>query len=448
MAITKEVLEKLEQEYAAAAVNEVAAPAVARVGLEEAAFNQDSRRRHTFHFSDKTGQGAITNQKQSGRCWLFAALNTARVEAMKKYDIDSLEFSQTYLFFWDKLERSNYFLESIIETRNEALTSRLVAHLLATPTQDGGQWDMAAGIIDKYGIVPKEAMPDTFHSTTSAPLNKVLNSYLRYFAAEIREQAAAGKDEAALTALKEKQLATIYNLLVKAFGQPPKQISYEYEDKNKNFCRLPQMTPQEFFKKMVGWNLDEKVSLINAPTADKPYGRAYTVKYLGSIKGVRPICYVNIPIAALKQAAIASIQAGEPVWFGCDMGKNVDKESGIMDHDLYLFEKLIGTELPWSKEKRLDYGESCLSHAMVLTGVDLDDNGQPVNWRVENSWGKDRGKDGQFSMSDEWFDQFVYQIMTDKKYIEAKWLEALKQPVIELEPWDPIGALALTVCAE
>lgn len=442
MGITKELLKQLEEKYQSQKGQLPIEAAVAKVGLEQASFNQASIRRHPYQFSHKTLKGKITNQKSSGRCWIFAALNAARVDAMKKYEIESLELSQTYTFFWDKLERSNYFLESIIETVNEPLTSRLIGHLLATPLQDGGQWDMVAGLFEKYGAVPKEAMPDTFHSTSSASLNKLLNSYLRYFAKEIRAKAAAGAKEEELIRLKEEQLSTVYSILVKAFGKPPVQVVYEFEDKNKEFHRLPAMTPQEFFKEVVGWNLDDKISVINAPTEDKPYGRAYTVKFLGSVKGLRPIRYVNTPIEVLKEAAIAAIKDGEPVWFGCDMGQLVDREGGYMDHELYLFEEVVGTDLPWSKGDRLCHGESCLTHAMVFTGVDLDENGNPVNWQVENSWGKDRGNEGIFSMSDEWFSEFVYQIMIDKKYVEAKWLEALNQPVIELEPWDPIGTLA------
>ena len=401
MGITKEQINQWEQAYQNNPMNHVIEAAIAKVGLAESATNPESIRRHNFQFSDKTLRGKITAQKSSGRCWIFAALNAARVEAMKKHDIESLEFSQTYTFFWDKLERSNYFLESIIETAGEDLTSRLVAHLLATPIQDGGQWDMVAGLFEKYGIVPKEAMPDTFHATASANLNKLLNSYLRYFASELRAAAANGADTQKLMQLKEKQLETVYNILVKAFGKPPVKVQYEFETKDKQFCRLPEMTPQEFFKEMVGWELDDKISVIHAPTADKPYGRAYTVKYLGSIKGVRPIRYVNTPIEVLKSAAIASIKDGTPVWFGCDMGQQVGKESGLMDHQLYLYETVIGTKLPWTKGERLTHGESCLTHAMVFTGVDLDDQGNPRNWSVENSWGKEHGQDGMFSMSDE-----------------------------------------------
>ncbi|RRD94223.1 aminopeptidase [Clostridiales bacterium COT073_COT-073] len=442
MGVTKELVIKLEQEYDKNPANYVIEAAIAKVGLSEAATNQDSIRRHDFQFSDKTLRGQMTNQKASGRCWIFAALNAARVAAMKKHNIESLEFSQTYIFFWDKLERSNYFLESIIETVQEELTSRLLAHLLATPIQDGGQWDMVAGLFEKYGIVPKEAMPDTFHSTASADLNKLLNSYLRYFALEIRKAAANGATTAELKDLKEKQLSTVYNLLVKAFGKPPVKVRYEFENKEKEFCRLPEMTPQDFFAEMVGWKLEDKISVINAPTEDKPYGRAYTVKFLGSIKGLRPICYVNTPIEVLKSAAIAAIKDGEPVWFGCDMGQQIGRDNGLMDHELYRFETVVGTMLPWTKGERLTHGESCLTHAMVFTGVNLDDEGNPINWQVENSWGKERGQEGVFSMSDQWFSEFVYQIMIDKKYVDAKWLEALTQPVIELEPWDPIGTLA------
>lgn len=442
MGINKELLEKFEKQYDLCSSNKVVESAIAKVGVEDASLNQESIRRHNFQFSEKTKKGEITNQKSSGRCWIFAALNTARVEAMEKFDIKTFEFSQTYTFFWDKLERANFFLESIIETVAEPVNSRLVAHLLTTPIQDGGQWDMVAGLFEKYGTVPKEAMPDTFHSTNSAPLNKVINNYLRFFATELREMAEKGSNAQALQSKKEEQLSVIYNILVKAFGKPPVEVTYEFVDSKEKFHRLPSMTPQEFFKTMIAWNLDDKISLINAPTADKPYGNAYTVKYLGSIKGVRPIRYVNAPIEALKKAAIASIQSGEPVWFGCDMGQNVNSISGVMDHKMYLTEELIGTQLGWTKAKRLEFGESCLTHAMVFTGVNLDENGNPTHWQVENSWGKDRGKDGEFSMSDEWFSEFVYQIMIDKKYVEKEWLTALEKPVIELEPWDPIGTLA------
>lgn len=442
MGISRELIKKLEADYQINPANKLVEAGIAKVGLEASSTNQDSIRRHNFQFSDKTLRGEVTSQQASGRCWIFAALNAARVEAMKKHNIKTLEFSQTYTFFWDKLERSNYFLESIIETADQPLDSRLVMHLMATPIQDGGQWDMVAGLFEKYGIVPKAAMPDTYHSTTSQPLNQVLNSYLRYFAKEIRAQATQGASRHELLILKEKQLATVYNMLVKAFGKPPVEVVYEFEDKEEKFHRLPKMTPQEFFAHMVGWDLEDKISLINAPTQDKPYGRAYTVKYLGSIKGGRPICYLNTPIEVLKEAAIAAIKEGVPVWFGCDMGQQIGRDSGLMDHELYLFDQIIGTPLPWTKGDRLSHGESCLTHAMVFTGVDLDDDGRPIKWQVENSWGKDRGQDGVFSMTDEWFSQFVYQIMIDKKYVDSKWLSGLDQAIIDLEPWDPIGTLA------
>ena len=199
----------------------------------------------------------------------------------------------------------------------------------------------------------------------------------------------------------------------------------------------------QFFKDFVGWDLDEKISLINAPTKDKPYGNAYTVKFLGTVKEAEPIHYINVPIEVLKKAAIDSIKAGQPVWFGCDMGPYISRKDGIMDMDIYTYKQTIG-ELPtFTKEERLDYGDSLLTHAMVLTGVDLDSKGNPIKWQVENSWGDEVGQKGIFSMSDEWFDEYTYQIMVEKKFVEKKWLDALNKPLVELEPWDPMGALAL-----
>lgn len=445
--INQELINKFKKRYQTDPVNQAVASAVSRVGINEAAFNTKQLTQHPYVFSEITDRGKTTNQKQSGRCWMFAALNAARVEAIKKYNlesakyiqVDTIEFSENYTFFWDKFERANYFLDSIIDTVDRPVDDRLIRHLLADPMQDGGQWDMFAGILEKYGIVPKEAMPETFHSSNSSELRIRLTSYLRYFAYQLRQEKVAAKR----AEMKEEMLYTIYNVLTKALGEVPTEVTFEYRDKDHQFHRMPSMTPQEFFKQVVGWKLEDKISLINAPTADKPYGKAYTIKYLGSVKEGRPIRYINTPIEVLKEAAIAAIKDNNPVWFGSDVGAHSNREAGIMDTQLYNYEKVLGTELPWTKAQRLEYSESMLTHAMVLVGVNLDDNGRPLTWEVENSWGPDRGKKGIYSMSDAWFDEFVYQIMVDKSYVDAKWLKALEEPVVELEPWDPIGTLAL-----
>ncbi len=222
----------------------------------------------------------------------------------------------------------------------------------------------------------------------------------------------------------------------------PEKFDFEYEDKDEKFHKDTNLTPQKFFKKYVGWKLEDKISLINDPRKANKYGRAYTVKFLGTVKEGKPICYINVPSEALKEAAIKSIKAGVPVWFGCDVGKLSIRKEGIMDAKAYNYDLTLGEIPEFTKEERLDYSESLLTHAMVFTGVDLDSKGKPTKWQVENSWGEDVGKKGIFSMSDEWFDEYNYQIMVDKKFVDKKWLEALKKPVIKLEPWDPMGALA------
>ncbi|MGO1356341.1 MAG: aminopeptidase C [Alkalibacterium gilvum] len=442
MKITKESLDQFKDKYNGDETNRAVQNAIAKVGINKSSLDNNVTRRHNFVFSDETKKGAITNQKSSGRCWMFAALNAARVDTMEKLNVETFEFSQNYTLFWDKLEKSNYFLDSIIETVDEPLNSRLVQYLLMDPVQDGGQWDMFSGILKKYGAVPKAAMPETYHSSNTNELNQLLTAKLRDFAAKIRGSYKEGKTTNQLIEQKEAYLYFVYSLLVKTLGEIPETFTYEYRDKDKEFHRISEITPREFFKKYVAWDLEERVSLINAPTEDKPFGKAYTVKYLGTIKEAQPVKYVNAPIDALKNAAVQSIKEGEPVWFGCDVGKMLDRESGIMDDRTYDYEATLGESVELTKAQRLDYGESLLTHAMVLVGVDLDEKGNPIKWKVENSWGDKSGDKGIYSMSDKWFDEYTYQVAVKRTFIETKWLKSLEEPVIELEPWDPMGALA------
>ena len=442
MTINQELINRFNQRYQENPTNQAVESAIAKVGINDASLNNNTVRSHPFVFSDETKRGDMTNQKSSGRCWMFAALNTARVDTMATLNVKTFEFSQNYALFWDKLEKANYFLDNIIETVDEPLNSRLVQHLLNSPLEDGGQWDMFANLLKKYGAVPKSVMPETYHSSNTGHLVAVLTHYLRAFAKDLRDQAEQGASTEALTEQKEEMLYVIYNVLTKALGTVPESFRYEYRDKDDVFHRLEETTPQAFFEKYVDWNLDNLVSLIHAPTDDKPMGRAYTVKFLGNVAEGEPITYINTPIDVLKQAAIASIQDGKPVWFGCDVGKMSHRDSGIMDKDLYGYEATLGHPLRLDKAARLDYGESLLTHAMVLVGVDLADDGSPLTWKVENSWGEKVGDKGIFSMSDAWFDEYTYQVTVDRKYVEQAWLEALDKPIIELDPWDPMGSLA------
>jgi bleomycin hydrolase len=415
--------------------------AVQKNGLDAVAVDNARLNAMQHTFSHLVKGGPITNQKQSGRCWMFAGLNTLRVPVMERLGLETFELSQTYQMFWDKLEKANYFLESILETLDEPLDGRLVSWLLDHPLQDGGQWDMFVNLVEKYGVVPKWVMPETFQSSQSRRMNQVLTAKLRVSAARLRDLHTAGASPAALHDEKEQVLREVYGALVTFLGNPPAHFDFECRGKGGAFHRDAGITPQEFYRKYVGRDLDEYVSLINAPTADKPYGRTFTVRYLGNVKGGRDVLYLNLPVEALREAALAQLLADEVVWFGCDVGKMQDREAGVMAEELFDYGAVLGMPLDMTKAQRLDYGESRMTHAMVFTGVNLVDD-RPDRWRVENSWGTENGDKGFFVMSDDWFDAYMYQVVVHRRQLPEALAAALAQPPIELDPWDPMGSLA------
>ena len=439
--ITKEMLEQFEEKCGDSAC-QVAKNAVTENGLKASAKNGEAQRATRQSFSVKLKQGAVTNQKQSGRCWMFAALNTFRFRIIRKLNLENFELSQSYLFFYDKLEKANFFLESILDTLDEPTGGRLIAWLLSSPMNDGGQWDMLCGLVDKYGVVPKYAMPESKASSASGEMDSVLTVKLREDACRLRSAYTAGAKREELAARKEEMLGEIYRILCICMGKPPKAFDLEYRDKDKNFHRDTGLTPHSFYEKYIGWNLDDYVSLINAPTADKPFGRSYTVRFLGNVKEGSAVRYLNLGIEELKRAAIAQMKDGEPVWFGCDVGQSSNRISGSMDLDVYDLAALFDTTFPMTKAEQLDYGNSLMTHAMVFQGVDLDADGQPVRWCVENSWGEDAGKKGMYLMTDAWFDAYMYQVVVNKKYLTPDILAAYESEPIPLEPWDPMGSLA------
>ncbi len=440
--ITTEQLERYEKAFAANPAKNIAMRAATANGVQKSATDPEIQRVDRHQFSISLEQGKITNQKQSGRCWMFAALNTMRFAIMKKLNLETMELSQNYTLFYDKLEKANYFLENILDTLEEPTSGRLIAHLLQAPLGDGGQWDMLCNLVEKYGVVPKEAMPETVSSSATYPMTSYMTKKLREFACRLREAHQAGKSAEELRNEKEAMMATIYDMLCISLGKPPKTFTFEARDKDKKFIRDEDITGREFFKKYIGWDMNEYVSLINAPTADKPYHRTYTVKMLGNVKEGRPVKYLNLPAEDLKAAAIAQLKDGQPVWFGCDVGQESSRDGGIMDLNVIRADELFGTTFGMNKAQRLDYGESLMTHAMVFQGVNLDAAGKPTRWRVENSWGKDAGEDGYYVMSDQWFTEYTYQVVVNKKYLTPQQQKELEQAPIELEPWDPMGSLA------
>ena len=301
---------------------------------------------------------------------------------------------------------------------------------------------MLCSLIEKYGVVPKTAYPESKSSSASREMDATLTEKLREDACILRKLHGEGQTLDALRTRKAEMLNEVYRLLCICLGEPPKTFTFEYRDADDHFHRETGLTPKRFFEKYVGVDLSDYVSLINAPTADKPYGRSYTVRYLGNVKEGRPVRYLNLPIEELKKAAIAQMQDGQPVWFGCDVGKCSERDSGIMDLDIRSLEDLLDTRFTMTKAERLDYGQSLMTHAMVFQGVNLDENGKPNRWRVENSWGKEPGKDGYYLMTDRWFDEYMYQVVVNKKYLTPEQLAAYNAEPIALEPWDPMGSLA------
>ena len=392
-------------------------------------------------FSVDVTTGKVSNQKQSGRCWMFAALNTFRHKMLNAFNLKDFELSQNHTFFWDKYEKANYFYENVLATAQEPLSSRKVAFLLQTPQQDGGQWDMIVSIFQKYGVVPKAVMPESSNSSNSRDLNNYLNKKLRKDAGTLRQLVADGQSEAAIQEAKEGMLQEIYNFLATSLGTPPETFDFEYRDEEKNYHIDRGLTPQTFYDKYVGVDLDDYVSIINAPTADKPYNKSYTVEMLGNVVGGKEVKYLNVDMETFKKLAIAQLEQGESVWFGCDVGQSSTRDSGIMALDAYDMNDLFDIDFTMTKAQRLDYGESLMTHAMVLTGVDIVD-GKSTKWKVENSWGEKVGTNGFFVMSDEWMDEYTYQIVVRKEFLTAEQLAAFEAEPQVLAPWDPMGALA------
>ncbi len=430
--------------------NLLALNAVAKNGINAVALSREAVYRTNHTYSHQVDTPGATNQEKSGRCWMFAGLNTLRLAAIDKMNLHrvkkegggSFELSQNYLMFWDKLEKASFFLESIIETRDEPLNGRLVMWLLANALPDGGQWDMFVNIVHKYGVLPKRVMPETHSSSNSKQMNRLLVAKLREYAWTLRQMHQQSASVEEMRGAKSEMVQEFYRMLCIHLGKPPDSFFWEWRDKDKQFHRHGDITPTEFFELYVSVNLDDMVCLINAPTSDKPFRKLYTVQYLGNVVGGYIVRYLNVDIETLKKAAVAMIVDGQTVWFGCDMSKPLEREIGTLDPKVYDYELVYDTQFRLNKACRLDYGHSKMTHAMLFTGVDLDDTGKPIKWRVENSWGTKDGDAGYLVMTDEWFNEYLYEVVVSKEYLSPELLPVLDTEPVVLPPWDPMGALA------
>lgn len=437
--IKKEHLNKVLDEYKKSPVHTVARHALSNDEIHNASLNKDHIGDMDFNFDINVDTMEATNQKASGRCWIFAATNVLRELIGKEKNIKFFELSQSYIAFYDKLEKLNYSLEAFIELIDVDYDDRTLQFML-NGVGDGGQWDMFVNVVKKYGVCPKNAYPETFTSSATRYLNMLLNAELRKFASESREVYKA-KGMEAVKALKENYLDRFYRALVSTYGLPPEQFDFEYTDKD-NVCHVEKgYTPMSFFDKYIGTTLDEYVSIINAPTKDKPFNTSFTVKYLGNVVGGKKVTHLNLPMERMKELIIAQLKDNQIVWFGSDVGYYGDRVNGIWDDRLFDYKSILELDIKMNKGESLDFRSSAMNHAMCITGVAIRD-GKPTKWKIENSWGTTNGEKGYYRMSASWFDQFTYQAVINKKYLTKEELDAYSKEPVELKPWDPMGSLA------
>jgi bleomycin hydrolase len=440
--LTADFIAELRQQFGSRPAYRLAQNAVTQTAVDDIALSREVIMNTDFSFSHWLDKWSVTNQKASGRCWMFAGLNLLRVGAMKKMNVKNFEFSQNYTFFWDKMERANYFLEKIIETANLPVDDRVVSFLLAAPIGDGGQWNMFVNIIKKHGVVPQAVMPETQSSSNSGHMNSMLVSTLREGAKRLRDLIRGGASLDETREAKKEILATVHRILCIHLGTPPTRFFWQWNDKNGRLHRDGDITPQQFAKKYITLPLDEYVCLVHDPRPTSPYNRTFTVQHLGNVVEGGIVKYLNIDIALMKQIAMKTILKGEPVWMGCDCGKMLRRDLGIWDKNLYEYELLYDTKFSLTKSDRLLYHHTAMNHAMLFTGVDVV-NGKPRRWRVENSWGEDKsGRKGFYVMNDNWFDEHMFEIAARKSALPQKLQKALDLAPIVQPPWDPMGSLA------
>lgn len=438
--ISNDLLMQLREEESTKVA--LARNAATQVGIEAASLNREKIQHTSTAVSHRLDDWKATSQKKSGRCWLFSSLNFLRSRARESLGIKNFEFSQSYVFFWDKFERANWFLTDIIATSDEPVDGRLVQFLLGDVLGDGGQWDMAVSVYMKYGLVPKEVMPESEASTNSRPMNARLRAVLHIGALRLREAIAAGASAEEVDVQRRKILADVWKILVVCLGEPPVRFNWQWRDDEGNFHRDGEITPHEFYERHVGVDLSEYICLVDDPRPENPKGSMETVEHLGNVVGGRPIRYLNAPVEEIKRIAAAQIAAGEAVWFGADVSQPYDRGLGFFVTGIHDYDGLFDVDFSSTKLERVRSGESAMDHAMLFTGVDLDEAGQPRAWRVENSWGDEPGDSGFFTMDDQWFTDNVFEVVVPKSALPEDLAAAVDSDPIVLPAWDPMGTLA------
>ncbi len=403
--------------------------------IKDLALNHQLQNEIDHFFKYRVDVKGITDQKSSGRCWMFTSMNVLRPNIMKKYDINSFDFSHNYLYFYDLLEKSNLFLENIMKSSNSDINDREVVAYFSSPVDDGGVWNLFFNVADKYGFVPKEVMAETAHSENTGQLRSLLNERLRKGGYELREMKANGKKTKQLREEKLRIMSDVYRLLCYTLGEPPTEFTWRYKN-NKGEIKTLQSTPMEFYKENVPANYspDQYVMIMNDPT--RPYYQIYDIEnYRNTLEGIN-WRYLNLPNEEIKKSAISSIKNNEAMYASCDVGKQLNSTKGMMDPNMYDYASLLGIDFSMDKKARILTRQSGSSHAMALIAVDTDDNEQPVKWEFENSWGANNGNNGYLTFTDKWFDEYMFRIVIRKEYLSAKALKALDNKPVQLPMWD------------
>jgi len=412
--------------------------AITNNDIKKLALSNDNNSFGDFYFSDKVKTKGITNQESSGRCWLFASLNVMRPKVIEKYNLSNFEFSQNYSFFWDQLEKANLFLEEIIETRKEDKSHRKVEWLLKHPINDGGIWNGFVNVVEKYGLVPSDVMPETNSSDNTRWMSKLIIRKLREDALVLRKMATEKASIEKLRKRKIEMLSEIYRILALNLGEPPTSFTWRYKDTEGNISELKEYTPLSFYKEFININIADYIMIMNDPTRE--YYKLYEIEFdRNTYEGTNWV-YINLPNEIIKEFAIKSIKDNEAMYFSCDVGKQYNGEKGLLDINNYDFESLFGVEFGMDKSERISTYESGSSHGMTLVAVDLNEEGKPTKWLLENSWGASSGFNGHLVMTDEWFDEYMFRIVINKKHISEKVLKILDSKPIMLPPWDPMFA--------
>lgn len=438
--INNKFFEKALKEYNKCCKNKVLRHALTNSSIFDLVRSLDTPIDTNFAFSKDIQTSECANQKETGRCWIFAGTNVLREIIMNKLNMKDFELSQSYIAFYDKLEKINYKLESFIKLIDVHPTDRVYAHLLQTGIEDGGQWDMFVNIVKKYGIVPKNVFPETYQSSNTRELNKLIDVELRKFSANSKEIYATSGIEK-LREVKDELMEKFYFLLLNAYGNMVTTFKFEYVDKDGNYHCKDGYTPKSFFEEFIGSKIDEYVSIINSPTSDKPFYETYTIDFLGNVVEGKEIVHLNLPIERLKELVVTQLLNDELVWFGCDCGKYYDKDNCIWDINSFDYQTPFNLDYKIDKTKALDYGISKMDHAMVFTGVSINE-GKTTRFKVENSWGANKINKGYYVMTDKWFDMYVYQAAINRKYLNELELKAYEKRINVLKPWDPMGSLA------